>query len=330
VNAYWPTDTTVVAAVAGCLGLALVTSLALMHLKSRILGRATAWLLVFAGVAGVNQLTTAQPPGFRMLAIIGVLLLCMKGVVLFESNHRLRLSSWFGFTALWIGMRPALFTDVPGPPRGGSWDLVRLGLKHLVLGAALIVLARLAWLIPGDRLSEGPRRLLATVLLLPGISLALHFGVFNLLAGSWRFLGAKSRPLFRAPIQSKSLTEFWGQRWNLAFAEMTAIGVFRPLRYRLGPRVATTVAFLFSGLLHELAISVPVNAGYGRPMLYFALHGLGMTIENGLDGRGRPIHRRPLVGRLWTMAWILLPLPILFHPPFLNGCVWPLIGMDSP
>ena len=61
------------AAVAGCLGVALVTSLVLMHLKSRIIGRVTAWLLVFVGVAGVNQLTTAQPPGFRMLAIIGVL-----------------------------------------------------------------------------------------------------------------------------------------------------------------------------------------------------------------------------------------------------------------
>jgi alginate O-acetyltransferase complex protein AlgI len=30
-------------------------------------------------------------------------------------------------------------------------------------------------------------------------------------------------------------------------------------------------------------------------------------------------------GRLWTVFWLVLPLPLLFHRPFLAGVVWPLL-----
>jgi hypothetical protein len=35
----------------------------------------------------------------------------------------------------------------------------------------------------------------------------------------------------------------------------------------------------------------------------------------------------PWVGRPWALAWLVLPLPILFHRPFLAGVLWPLIGI---
>jgi hypothetical protein len=31
---------------------------------------------------------------------------------------------------------------------------------------------------------------------------------------------------------------------------------------------------------------------------------------------------------VWVLGWLALPLPILFHPPFLRGVGWPLIGME--
>jgi hypothetical protein len=31
---------------------------------------------------------------------------------------------------------------------------------------------------------------------------------------------------------------------------------------------------------------------------------------------------------VWVLGWLAVPVPILFHPPFLRGVVWPLIGMD--
>lgn len=62
------------------------------------------------------------------------------------------------------------------------------------------------------------------------------------------------------------------------------------------------------------------------PLLYFALHGGLMLIERALARRGRPLGGR--LGRVWTLGWLALPLPILFHPPFLRGIVWPLIGIS--
>jgi D-alanyl-lipoteichoic acid acyltransferase DltB (MBOAT superfamily) len=170
---------------------------------------------------------------------------------------------------------------------------------------------------------------LVTILLLPGLSLLIHFGLFNVLAGLWRLCGADCRALFRDPLKSTSLHEFWSRRWNLAFSQMTALSVFRPLKGIVGDRMATMSAFLFSGLLHELAISLPARSGYGLPLLYFALHATAMYIENALARAGSPVDSVRWIGRLWTMAWLVLPLPILFHQPFLRGCVWPLIGLTD-
>ena len=185
------------------------------------------------------------------------------------------------------------------------------------------------WVYAPLGLTENGARVLATALLLPGLSLVLHFGLFNLLAGAWRLAGVDARPLFRAPLKAHSLTEFWGRRWNLAVAEMTALAVYRPLAGRFGTGAATFLAFLFSGLLHELAISVPVRAGYGLPLLYFALHGTLVLVERRLEQARRPIECWGWLARAWTLGWLALPLPVLFHPSFLRGVVWPLIGMDG-
>jgi alginate O-acetyltransferase complex protein AlgI len=65
--------------------------------------------------------------------------------------------------------------------------------------------------------------------------------------------------------------------------------------------------FLGSGLLHELAITLPVRAGFGLPTLYFTFHGALTLIERKL---GRPI------GRLLALLAVILPLGLLFPPAF--------------
>lgn len=287
--------------------------------------RFAAWALVVAAVGGVLRVDAGEPAGFRMLAVIGALLYAMKGVVVVEARalgaRPLAARTWLGFAALWPGMRPGPFAGAIGTPRPGAADLVRTGAGRLAAGLALVALARWAWVGTGSRT-------LATALLLPGLSLAVHFGAFAVLAGVWRGLGVDCKPLFRAPLQSTSLGEFWGRRWNLAFSEMTALAAYQPLARRAGRRPALAASFLGSGLLHELAISVPVRAGYGLPLAYFALHGALMAVEGRLSRAGHPVDRVPWVGRVWTLLWLLLPLPVLFHQPFLAGVVWPLIGID--
>jgi alginate O-acetyltransferase complex protein AlgI len=72
-----------------------------------------------------------------------------------------------------------------------------------------------------------------------------------------------------------------------------------------------------------------VRAGFGLPLLYFSLHGVLVLFERRLEERGRPIDRLGWLSRVWTLGWLAVPLPILFHPPFLNGVVWPLIRMEE-
>jgi len=288
-----------------------------------------AWVLTVTACVAAERLTADEPAGVRMIAIILATLLSLKGVVGVASqaggDARLPARAWFPFALGWFGMRPAVFVAYPGKPRAGAAALAALGMRRLAAGAILIAVARAAWVLTAESWSETPRRWAITLLLLPGISLALHFGVLNVLAGWWRFRGADTRALFRAPAISTSLSEYWGRRWNLAFSEMAALAIFRPLRKRCGDGLATAAVFAFSGVVHELAISLPVRGGYGLPMLYFGLHGLGMQLERLLRARGHRLGGT-LAGRIWTAAWILLPLPLLFHLPFLRGCVWPLIG----
>ena len=203
--------------------------------------------------------------------------------------------------------------------------MIRQGLQFIVLGLAFIAVAGYWDHYPMFFFGEMGQLILVTGFLLTGLSLVLHFGLFNLLAGLWRLVGVNCRALFRAPLLSGSLSEFWSRRWNLAFSEMTAVAVYRPLNWLIGKRLAGMMAFLFSGMLHELVISVPVKAGYGLPMAYFALHALALQIEIQLERAGMPISNGNWCGRLWTALWILVPLPMLFHMPFLEGVVFLII-----
>jgi alginate O-acetyltransferase complex protein AlgI len=273
--------------------------------------RAAAWALVVVSVGVAHCLTAAEPAGLRMLAVIGALFFAMKALVSVEARARdgTRLSflRWAAFATLWPGMRPALVARLQH--RSGAAALLRTGLSYVGLGTALFVLAHLTW-----RLTESA--VLSTLFLLPALSFLLHFGAFGVLAGLWRAAGADVGPLFRAPWRAESLGEFWSRRWNLAFSEMTSLAVYRPLALRVGRRAALGAAFLFSGLLHEVAISLPVRAGYGRPLLYFAIHGVLTQVER---------ERGPF-GRAATFLAVVLPLPLLFHRPFLQGVIWPLLG----
>jgi len=304
----WPAGLAALAALMATLGLALLIT----RLHAPRLARAASWTLVVAALWSAHRVTVGQPPGFRMLIVIAGLLYAMKAVVSVEAGAhdgmRLPPLRWLAFATLWPGMRPGLFVHLE-PPRSGAWPLLARGLGHVAFGASLVLLARLVWNATGSAM-------LATAALLPGLSLLLHFGVFGVLAALWRRAGADCGPLFRAPLRSTSLGEFWSRRWNLAFSEMTALVVYRPVSVAVGRRTGLLAAFVLSGLLHEVAISLPVGAGFGGPLLYFAIHGVLTLVER----------QRGPFGRVATMASLALPLPLLFHAPFLRGVVWPLLG----
>ncbi len=324
-EAYIPVRPESVMGIPGVLAAVLFSGFAIAHLSPRWAARLLAWLSLPAAVGAADWIASAEPAGFRMLALIAAGFLAMKGIVAVEAatgvGPRLSLSRWLCFSLGWFGMRPEIFAGGRSRDARGAPALLTRGFVNALWGAVLVALAALA----AQRFGL---RLVATVILLPGMSLILHFGIMTALAGLWRLRGVDCGPLFRAPIASQSLTEFWGRRWNLAFSEMTAMTVYRPLAARIGRRWALMAAFLFSGLLHEMAISLPVRAGIGMPMLYFALHGVLVLVERELARRGRAL--RGGYGRLWTLAWLAAPLALVFHAPFLEGVLWPLIGLSAP
>ena len=65
-----------------------------------------------------------------------------------------------------------------------------------------------------------------------------------------------------APLRSTSVSEFWGKRWNTAFRDITFKFLFRPLARRFSVGIALILAFLFSGLVHDLVVSVPARGGW--------------------------------------------------------------------
>jgi alginate O-acetyltransferase complex protein AlgI len=284
-------------------------------------GRWLAWALVLGGGAVAERLTAGEPPGVRMIGIVAALLAAFKAVVTVEAQAagvpRLRTWQWLAFAGLWVGMRPGLFASAGGPPRPGAVRLAVGSLAHFAVGGALIAVAR------GLHGLNVPA---ASAVLLTGLCLAFHFGLLGLVAAAWRALGVSAEPLHRAPARSRSLAEFWGRRWNLAYSEMTAVAVFRPLRGRVGAATAVLASFALSGLLHEAAVSVPVRAGIGGPLAYFLLHGSLVLVERRWQGTAWAVERWGGWGRVWTAAWLLVPLPLLFHEPFLRGCAWPVAG----
>jgi len=153
---------------------------------------------------------------------------------------------------------------------------------------------------------------------LASILFTIHFGFSSILFVGHRFLGWKVEKLFDNPFLSESLNEFWSRRWNLAFVDMDK-RLFLPLFSKKLPKhIVFFSIFIISGILHELAISYPVNKGWGGPMLYFVLQGFFTLVE----GKINFLNNR-LVKRIWVWVTLLLPAPFLFHMPFLNQIIAP-------
>jgi hypothetical protein len=159
-----------------------------------------------------------------------------------------------------------------------------------------------------------------------GLIFLLHFGSFHLLSCAWRAAGLDAKPLMDWPVFAAGVSEFWGRRWNTAFRDLTHRFLFRPLAARLGPRAGLATGFLFSGVVHDLVISVPAGGGYGGPTLYFVIQGLGLLVERsragkrlGLGGGSR--------GRAFAALVVAGPAYGLFHPPFVLNEELPFLAV---
>jgi len=216
----------------------------------------------------------------------------------------------------WPGMDANAFLARPYIERAGGWEWIAAALKT-TLGAALI------WI--GVRAAMPAYPVLAGWLGMIGLILTLHFGTFHLLSLAWRRAGVDAMPVMRSPVESTSLADFWGRRWNTAFHELATRFTFRPLRARVGSSIAALIVFLLSGVIHELVISLPAGGGYGLPTGYFIVQGLGIAGERSRRGRRLGLGRG-WRGRLFTVLVAAGPVYWLFPPVFVHHVVLPMLA----
>jgi alginate O-acetyltransferase complex protein AlgI len=255
-----------------------------------------------------------------MAALVTALFLFMKVFVYRlwknQTGRRLPWPRLLLFLFPWPGMRPDAFLIRRPAPQSGFGLWMRY---TAVLGAGLLCLG----IVHALHRSAAPAWM-QIPFLFAGLSLTVHFGLFSLLALALRRAGFAVGFPFLNPLPCRDLQAFWSRRWNRPFVELMTWTVARPLRRRRGRGTALLAGFLASGLLHEVAISLPVQAGYGLPTLYFFLQGSAVFAEHRFrlaEGLPAPWHR------LLVWSILLLPLPLVFPPPFVRGVLFPLVGV---
>ena len=276
--------------------------------------RATiAWSFPVTGLILMFLYGRDWQPWQRLLASTLGLLYLLKITTLLQSPKGFRSFSAAGlllFMSVWPGMDASAFLLRQGRDKT-AYRLLSKGISRMVLGFVFIFLlafnihhlstAMIGWLGIGTLL------------------LTIHLGYSDVLTALLRLNGWRVHRLFDSPLNSNSLRDFWGKRWNLAFVEMDHILFFQPLKNKLGVTTALVITFIISGLLHEMGISYPVWSGWGLPLLYFVLQAVFIILESKLFKNPSSI-----LSRITVFVCIVLPLPLLFHEPFRNRLIVPL------
>jgi alginate O-acetyltransferase complex protein AlgI len=228
-----------------------------------------------------------------------------------RANAGARVGAAARFFFGWPGMNPKPFLHTSNMRRIFSRAGLPGTLSRIVIGTGLIAAACIAVDGPLNPLLIGWTGMIGTMF-------ALHFGLFDLLAWIWNARGVAVEPIMQRPFASDSLTEFWS-RWNRGFRDIASVLIFRPLRKHIGVSRAMLATFLFSGVVHDLVISVPARAGFGLPTLYFMLQGFGILIDRSIPAR------YALARRLLLYVTAAAPIGLLFHPPFVREVYVPFL-----
>ncbi len=219
-----------------------------------------------------------------------------------------------GYLVLWPGLDAERFcttnATIAAPP---PLEWIQAGTKT-VLG--MIV----TWGLARRFMPESP--LVAGWLGMTGLAFVVPFGLFHFMSLGWRCRGVDARPVMLKPHRATSLPDFWGRRWDLVFHHFLDQFIFRPARHSFGGVAALWLSFLASGLVHDCVISIPARAGFGLPTLYFLMQALGITLEHTSVLR-RHGFGRGFRGWLYTVVWVVAPLGLLFHRPFIERIVLP-------
>jgi len=222
---------------------------------------------------------------------------------------------------LWPGMDPLPFLR-----RGESSDMAAHAAAKrrswIVGGMNTLVGAAIAW--GAARWIPDAWPIVKGWTFLVGLGLFVHCGLVHLMALGWQLRGVAARPIMHRPLAAESLADFWSRRWNTAFRDLAHRVVFKPISRRIGAKAAVFAVFLFSGIVHDAAISIPPRAGFGLPTAYFIIQWLAQGLQKSRLARQIGL-AQGVGGRIFTAAVVIAPAGLLFHPPFIANVVLPLM-----
>jgi hypothetical protein len=124
-------------------------------------------------------------------------------------------------------------------------------------------------------------------------------------------LGIDPRPLHDDPIRSKTLTEFWGRRWNRAVHGFLKQNVFLPVARRGYTGLGLALTFVVSAFIHFAFMLPAVGLAWASVMgAFFLLQLPFLWAERALGVTRWPV---PLA-RLWTLSLLLASSPLFVEP----------------
>jgi hypothetical protein len=123
--------------------------------------------------------------------------------------------------------------------------------------------------------------------------------------------GWEHAPLQRAPILSRTIAEFWGQRWNRMVSLTLRKNFFDPMARRRAPVAGLLAAFAASAVVHAYIV-VPVGGTVAAAQMgaFFVLQGVSLVLQTRLG-----VSRwRTLLARASTLFAFILTLPLFIEP----------------
>ena len=290
--------------VAGIIVLAIAAGPPMAMIRSEVARRFIGWMLLAGFVAATHFMLCEDTGVMRMFGICCVLLASMKGLVYAEwaRTEKLSLAHYLVFATCWFGMDPASFRK----RRAGLSVKEDVGVGLTLMSVGLLG-CWLVWMMGWFSI---------WAMFIP-MSLAFHFGVLRLMKAAHRMAGYPVRTLFPNVLVARGIGDFWSRRWNVGYSQMMQRLVGRPVSNVFGNAAGIMAVFVGSGILHELAITLPVGSGYGLPTLYFTFHGLLVLAESR---SAKPI------GRVPSLLLVALPIGLLFPPAFQYGVIFEILS----
>ncbi len=184
-------------------------------------------------------------------------------------------------------------------------------LRLLLLGATTVAaFFALAHVVPSDGPTRAARWFAAVVASYASFDALCAFAMLL-----WRGVGLHPPRLHDDPIKSRSVAEFWGERWNRIVGAWLRVHCFMPLARRRCPRLGLVAAFAASTLLHVYlawaALDVHAAVMWG---VFFLLQIPIVLVERALRVDSWPA----AAARAWTLGVFCLASP-LFVGPVIRG-----------